>query len=76
MANRVLQHIGAKERNNHSLKIKVRLKKLIKFRPHFFFQIITILVTKPGSQNVFRRFTSKVKLMPLLFFGENIAITF
>ena len=31
MANRVLQHIGAKERSNHSLKIKVRLKKLIKF---------------------------------------------
>ena len=43
MANRVLQHIGAKERNNHSLKIKVRLKKLIKFRPHFFSPIITTL---------------------------------
>ena len=43
MANRVLQHIGAKERNNHSLKIKVRLKKLIKFRPHFFSLTITTL---------------------------------
>lgn len=69
MANRVLQHIGAKERNNHSLKIKVRLKKLIKFRPHFFFQIITILVTKLGSLNFLHSFTDKVKLRPLLFFG-------
>ena len=43
MANRVLQHIGAKERNNRSLKMPVRLKKLIKFRPHFCAAIIPTL---------------------------------